>query len=144
VHTTIRNGYPKNPRCGDFMTSFPNHSVFADARFWLMLLVSVVLPFCIYGLLLAKRAISRTTVLVLGFTLVAIAGLDVFVLQILATASKLTHSTADDAVFLSEISMALYLFPAMFGGIGVNVISHVLIRHLNEAENRFAAEHPDS
>jgi hypothetical protein len=31
----------------------------------------------------------------------------------------------------------------MFGGIGVNVISHVLVRHLVEAESRFAVEHPD-
>ena len=107
-----------------------------------MLVVSVVLPFCIYGVLLVKRAISRVTALLLGFTLVAIAGLDVFVLQSLAAASRLTPSVSDDAVFLSEISMALYLFPAMFGGIGVNVISHVLVRHLVEAEARFAVEHP--
>lgn len=38
--------------------------------------------------------------------------------------------------------MALYLFPAMFGGIRVNIISHVLLRHLDEAELRFATEHP--
>ena len=125
------------------MTPTPSHSVFVDFRFWLMLLVSVVLPFCIYGVLLAKRAVSRTTALLLGFTLVAIAGLDVFVLQSLAAASKLTPSLVDDAVFLSEMSMALYLFPAMFGGIGVNVISHVLVRHLVEAERRFAAENPN-
>jgi hypothetical protein len=120
----------------------PIDSVFAELRFWLMLLVSFVLPFCIYGVLLAKRAISRPTALLLGFTLVAIAGLDVFFLQNLAAAAKLTPSLADDAVFLSEMSMALYLLPAMFGGIGVNVISHVLNRHLDEAEGRFAAEHP--
>jgi hypothetical protein len=125
------------------MTPLPSHSVFAEFRFWVMLVVSVVLPFCIYGVLLAKRAVSRTTALLLGFTLVAIAGLDVFVLQSLAAAAKLTPSLLDDAVFLSEMSMALYLFPAMFGGIGVNVISHVLVRHLVEAEQRFAAEHPN-
>lgn len=34
------------------------------------------------------------------------------------------------------------LFAAMFGSIGVNVISHVLVRHLVEAEARFSAEHP--
>lgn len=118
--------------------------VFADLRFWLMLLISVVLPSCIYGVLLAMRAVSRLTALLLGFTLVAIAGLDVFVLQSLATAAKITPSLADDAVFLSEMSMALYLFPAMFGGIGVNVISHVLVQHLVEAEKRFVVEHPET
>ncbi len=91
--------------------------------------------------MLAKRAIARSTVLILGFSWVAIAGLDVFVLQTLASASRLTPSLVDDAIFLSEMSMALYLFPAMFGDIGVNVISHVLVRHLVRAEARFAAEH---
>jgi hypothetical protein len=104
----------------------------------------VVLPFGIYGVLLVKRAISRRTAMLLGFTLVGIAGLDVFVLQNLAATAKLTPSLADDAIFASELSIALYLFPAMFGGIGVNIISHVLVRHLVEAEARFAAEHPDA
>jgi len=119
-----------------------SHSLFAELSFWLMLVVSVVLPFCIYGLLLAMRAVSRMTALLLGFTLVAIAGIDVFVLQSLAAAAKLSPSLIDDAVFLSDISISLYLFPAMFGGIGVNVISHVLVQHLVEAEARFSVEHP--
>jgi len=118
-------------------------SVFAEARFWLMVVVSVVLPFGIYGLLLAKRAISRTTVLLLGFALVAIAGLDVYFLQSQARAARLASSLVDDAFFISEVSIALYLLPAMFGGIGVNVISHILVSHLLEAEKRFAEEHPE-
>ena len=43
-------------------------------------------------------------------------------------------------VFLSEISLALYLLPAMFGGIGINVISHILVRHLSEAEDEYRQE----
>jgi hypothetical protein len=31
----------------------------------------------------------------------------------------------------------------MFGGIGINVISHVLVRHLDAAEQRFRAAHPN-
>ena len=120
-----------------------SQSVFGELRFWLMLLVSVVLPFGIYGALLAKRAIARTTTLLLGFALVAVAGLDVYFLQSMAAAARLTPSLADDAVFLSEISAALYLLPAMFGGIGVNIISHVLVGHLVEAERQFAQEHPN-
>jgi len=117
-------------------------SVFAELSFWLMVIVSLVLPFTIYGVLMVKRAISRATVLVFGFTLVAIAGFDVYFLQHMATLAKATHSLADDAVFVSEVSFALYLFPLMFGGIGVNVISHVLVSHLVAAERRFAKEHP--
>jgi len=33
--------------------------------------------------------------------------------------------------------------PVVFGGIGVNLISHVRLRHLTEAEKRFDREHPD-
>jgi hypothetical protein len=35
------------------------------------------------------------------------------------------------------------VLPAVFGGIGVNLISHVLLRHLAEAEERFDREHTD-
>jgi hypothetical protein len=44
-----------------------SQSVFAELWFWLVLLISVGLPFGIYGVLLYKRAISRRTVLLLGF-----------------------------------------------------------------------------
>ncbi len=119
-----------------------SNSVFTEMSFWLTVVLSAVMPFCIYGVLLAKRAISRTTVTLLGFALIVIAGLDICFLQSLAAAAKITPSLVDDAVFTSEVSLALYLLPAMFGGIGVNVISHVLVSHLVEAEKRFAREHP--
>jgi hypothetical protein len=118
-------------------------TVFTEMRFWLLVIFSGVLPFAIYWMLLVKRAISRTTVLLLGLSLVAIAGVDVYLLQSLAALAKLTASIADDAVFVSEVSIALYLLPAMFGGIGINVISHVLVSHLIEAETRFKAENRD-
>ncbi|MEO6024543.1 MAG: hypothetical protein ABIP64_15810 [Burkholderiales bacterium] len=113
-------------------------------KFWLLMIFSVVFPFCIYGILLSKRAISLTTVLIFGFTLVAIAGVDVYLLQSLAASAKLTPSLTDDAVFLSELSVALYLLPAMFGGIGVNIVSHILVRHLAKAERQYEKEHPDA
>jgi hypothetical protein len=93
-------------------------TVFTELKFWMLILFSVVIPFSIYGVLLAKRAISRTTVLALGFVLVVVAGVDVYLLQSLAAAAKVTPSLRDDGLFLSEISVALYLLPAMFGGIG--------------------------
>ncbi|MNY42955.1 hypothetical protein D3C86_1778840 [compost metagenome] len=61
----------------------------------------------------------------------------------MAAVAKNTPSLADDAVFISELSIALYILPVVFGGIGVNLISHVLLRHLTEAEKRFDREHPD-
>jgi len=119
-------------------------TVFAELTFWLLVVFSVVAPLGIYWLLLAKRSISRVTVLLLGFALVVIAGLDIYLLQRVANLARQTPSLADDVTFLSEVSLALYLLPAMFGGIGVNVISHVLLRHLSEAEKRFAEEHPEA
>jgi len=115
--------------------------IFAELEFWLTVLVSVILPVCIYAVLLRKRSIARNTVLILGLSLVVIAGIDVYLLQSLARASRATPSLADDAVFLSEVAWALYMLPVLFGGVGINVISHVLIQHLVEAERRFDQEH---
>ena len=119
-------------------------SIFVETRFWLLVVTSVVLPFCIYGILLAKRAVSPKMVLLLGFSLVVIAGVDVYLLRNLSTLAKMTLSLVDDAVFLSELSIGLYLLPAMFAGIGINLVSHVLIRHLVEAEKQFEKEHSRS
>ncbi len=121
-----------------------NTTVFAEVRFWLLILFSLVLPFGIYGVLLVKKVISPRAVMFLGFVLVAIAGIDLYLLRHLANAARATPSLADDALFLSELSVALYLLPAMFGGIGVNLVSHALVRHLTEAERRFEEQRQDS
>lgn len=120
-----------------------SYSVFTEARFWFMVAISVVLPFGIYTMLMVKRAISRSTVLLLGFLLLAIAGLDVYFLRSLSASAAATPSLADDALFVSELSVAFYLLPALFGGLGINIISHSLIGHLAEAQRRFTQEHPD-
>lgn len=112
-------------------------TVFVELKFWILVAFSLVAPVIIYGVLLGKRAVSRITVLVLGLALVAIAGLDMYLLQSLVQMAKETPSLADDAVFLSELTLGLYLLPALFAGIGINLISHVLIRHLDEAERQF-------
>ena len=114
-----------------------NSTVFTELKFWLLVAFSVVIPAGIYTLLLAKRVISRTAVLLFGFSLVGIAGIDVYLLQSLAALSKLTPSLADDAIFSSEISLGLYLLPAMFAGIGINIVSDVLVNHLAQAQIRF-------
>lgn len=119
-------------------------SVFAELYFWLLVVCSVVLPVAIYSALLFKRAVSRATILILGLTLVAIAGVDVFLLQRLEAMSKLSPSLLDDAVFNSEVTIGFYLLPALFAGIGIDVISHVLIRHLDKAQKTFHQEHTDA
>jgi hypothetical protein len=67
---------------------------------------------------------------------------DVFLLQRLEAMSKLSVSLLDDAVFNSEVTIGFYLLPALFAGIGIDVISHVLIRHLDKAQKTFRREHP--
>jgi hypothetical protein len=32
----------------------------------------------------------------------------------------------------------------MFGGIGINLVSHVLVNHLSDAEKKFKVTHPDA
>ena len=120
-----------------------NTTVFTEVEFWLLITFSFVLPVWIYWLLLSKRTIAQTTVLLLGVALVGIAGVDVYLLQALKSMVKLSPSLVSDALFVSEVSVALYLLPAMFGGIGINLVSHVLINHLQEGEKRFKIEHPD-
>jgi hypothetical protein len=119
-------------------------SVFAELYFWLLVVCSLILPTAIYTALLFKRAVSRATILSLGLTLVAIAGVDVFLLQRLETMSKLSPSLLDDAVFNSEVTIAFYLLPALFAGVGIDIISHVLIQHLDRAQMTFRREHPKS
>ena len=117
-------------------------SVFVQIEFWLLVLFSVVVPGAIYVGLLYKRAISRATVFVLGAVLIAVSAVDVYLLQRVEAESKVTPSIADDKIFLSELTLALYLLPLLFAGVGINMISHVLIEHLAEAEKKFDEENP--
>ena len=120
----------------------PPTTVFTESAFWWLVVLSLALPVALYAALLVRRTVARGTVLVFGLLLVLIAGVDVYLLQVLASMARKTPSLADDALFVSEISAALYLLPALFGGIGVNLISHVLVRHLVGAERAFEREHP--
>jgi hypothetical protein len=49
-------------------------------------------------------------------------------------------STLDNQVLSSEISLALYLLPALFAGIGINIISYVIVSHLGDAQREFARQ----
>jgi hypothetical protein len=114
-------------------------TVFTEIRFWLLIVFSVILPLSIYVILMAKRAISRLAVLLFGITLVVIAGVDFYLLHSLAGQIK-RAATVNDAILIDEISFALYVLPALFAGIGINVVSHILVSHLVEAEQRFKQE----
>lgn len=111
--------------------------VFVELEFLLLIAASFILPVSIYAFLMWKQSLSRGTVLMLGVMLVAIGGVNVFLLQRMAILVQATPSLIDDRIFASEVSVALYIFPVLFAGIGVNMISHILISHLADAEKRF-------
>ena len=108
-----------------------------EVDFFLLVTTSLLLPAGIYATLLLKRSISQWTVLVLALVLITFSVIDFVLLQKLAEKAKLSSSAFDDRMFVTELSLALYLLPAVFAGIGVNLVSHVVIRHLNLAESRF-------
>ncbi len=114
-----------------------SESVFVEVEFFVLAVFSIILPVSIYGYMMSTRAISRKTVLLFGVILIAISGANVFLLQRPAGMARDSPSLLDDRIFASELSAALYLLPALFAGIGVNMISHILISHLTEAEREF-------
>jgi hypothetical protein len=114
-----------------------NQSVFVELEFWLLVVFSIVVPTGIIWLSLNIRKVSRNHVLAVGLLMVAIAGVDIYLLQALQRRSRETPSTADDVIFDSEITVGLYVLPALLAGIGVNVASHVIIQHLSDAQRQF-------
>lgn len=115
-------------------------TVLFEIEFYLLILCSLLLPCGIYATMLFKRTISQWTVLLLAIILMILSGVDFVLLQKLATKAKLSTSLFDDLIFNTEVAIALYVLPATFAGIGINLISHVLIRHLNLAESRFSRQ----
>ncbi|PUA16570.1 hypothetical protein [Glaciimonas sp. PCH181] len=113
------------------------NSVFLRVEFILLIAFSIVLPIGIFTLMLKKRAISRITVFLFSLTLIVLAGVNVVLLRQLAHLATLSSAAIDSHIFASEISIMLYLLPAVLAGVGVNVISHLLIAHLKTAEEQF-------
>jgi hypothetical protein len=112
-------------------------SVYLHKEFLALITCSIILPFLIYRVIWLKRSISRITVLYFGVALIVLAGIDIFLLRVMAGVSKQTISLVGDVIFNSELSLALYMLPALFAGTGINMVSHVLIHHLSDAEKKF-------
>jgi uncharacterized metal-binding protein len=112
-------------------------------EFFALIAFSLIFPCAIYWFLLKRTSISRYSVIGLAILLIAMAGIDVYLLQTLSDMTKATPSKFDDQLFASGLSIALYILPAVFAGLGVNLLSHVLIDHLHKAETRHAREARD-
>ncbi|MDE2440784.1 MAG: hypothetical protein KGP14_07145 [Betaproteobacteria bacterium] len=74
-------------------------SVFVEKEFFMLIVFSLIIPGCICGYMMVKRAISRQTVVFLGVALVAISGGDLFVLQQVKTMAQVSASMFDDIFF---------------------------------------------
>lgn len=112
-------------------------SAFFEIEFLMLVLFSLILPSGIYAYMMWKKTISRWSVLMFGILLLVISGVSIVLLQRLDGVAKYSLSHVDDHVFSSEISLALYLLPALFSGIGINIISHLLVSHLENSEKAF-------
>lgn len=110
---------------------------FLETRFLLLILFSFLLPTAIFSILIIKKMISKLTVALFGVLLVLLAGVDFILLQSLMSSAKGSLSSLAGKIFLSEVSIGLYLMPAVFAGIGINILSHLLITHLTEAEQKY-------
>jgi hypothetical protein len=117
-------------------------SVFVELEFWLLVVFSIVMPTAIIWMSLTIQKVSRNHVLAVGLVLVTLAGIDIYLLQALQRHSRETPSTADDVIFDSEITVGLYVLPALLAGIGVNIVSHVIIQHLSDAQRRSVGQRP--
>jgi hypothetical protein len=115
--------------------------VIIEIIFFGLLAFSVLMPIGIYAYMMWKQSISRPIVVTLGLALLVISAIDLFLLRHLAGMSERSLSAIHGSFFASEFSVALYVLPLLSAGLGVNVISHVLIRHLMEAETKFDREH---
>ncbi|MDM0115450.1 hypothetical protein QTI66_25100 [Variovorax sp. J22R133] len=118
-------------------------SVFVELRFWIAVVASFVVPLCLYLSLRKRRAISSGSVFWLGLTLVVIAAADVSMLHGLQAAASKSPSHFDN-FFDSELAIGLYLIPALFGGIGIDLVSSVFRRHLEAAEHRYKSDKHES
>ena len=83
------------------LASGVNDSVFFEFAFLALVASSILAPAVIFGLMLWKRAMSRTTVLLFGVMLILLSGIDVALLVTLESAAKLTSSLIDDRLFAS-------------------------------------------
>ena len=106
-------------------------------EFWSLVFFSLVVPAGIFWGLMSTRKMSHGTVLRFGILLVVLSGLDFGLLKQIFAITRAMPSLADDKIFNSEYSIALYLLPVLYAGVGTNMISHILISHLKGAEQAF-------
>lgn len=105
-------------------------TVLIKAEFWALVLTSLALPAGILWHLVRVVRISRRVLIGYSIVLMAISGLDVVLIKTIAVLARETTGLADDKIFLSEYSMALYLLPLITAAVGTNLLTYTITRHL--------------
>lgn len=123
--------------------AYMDGSVYLEIEFLALVLFSVLIPAYVFIWLVRRRRIARATVCAVGAALVLIAATDAILLQRLGVKAKATPDLADDYVFASEFSIALFILPLFIAGLGVNMVSHVLNQHLIIAELEYDRDKDD-
>ncbi|MBK4735875.1 hypothetical protein [Noviherbaspirillum pedocola] len=119
-------------------------SFFLEFEFLSLVVVSFVLPMAILIGLSLTRRIARISVLLFGVLLIVLSGIDFVLLQKIAASASHTRELLRDPVLGPALSVAVYILPVVFAGIGTNIVSHVVIEHLTRAEKEFDRKGVDS
>jgi hypothetical protein len=119
-------------------------SLYLRGEFWTLVAVSIVVPATVFIWLIRRRKIARLTVALVALALILLSGIDAILLQRLNTMARRTPGLGDDRIFASEFSLALYILPLLTAGIGINLLSHVLNRHLIIAELEYDIERQET
>lgn len=109
-------------------------AIYLEFEFWALLIFTILIPSGILIWMMMKRKFSRISIVTIGIMLVVIAGVDAIFLRMLSAKAKVSPGIVDDQIFVSEISIALYIIPLILAGVGVNLASHVLCNHLEISE----------
>jgi hypothetical protein len=117
-----------------------DRAIYLEFEFWALVGFSAIIPCGVFVWLIRKRMISRLAVSTIGASLVFMSGVDFILLQRLAAKARVTPALWDDALFVSEYSLALYLLPLIMAGMGINLMSHILNEHVIIAELKYEKE----
>jgi hypothetical protein len=112
---------------GDVRDDELRRNDFVEGEFFALVGLSVLIAAFIYHTIWSRRAASRAQALILGMSLIILAGVDVFLLRVLTSLARLSPSLFHDVVFDSELTLALYLLPTLFAGTGINIVSHLMV-----------------
>jgi hypothetical protein len=105
-------------------------SILIRVELWALILTSIAVPTAIIWHLVRVVRISRAFLIAYSLALMIISGFDLVLIKAIGALAQQTSSLADDRIFVSEYSLALYLLPLISATVGINLLSYTITRHL--------------